>query len=124
MCHLPGHHPRLGDAILATARDFGKGPGRALAVSRASLSGVQLLYVLVGLAGCGWLLPEVGGWYLDHRQGAAKSVGAAAILIGYLFLMVTLAIIWVVRIRHLLRTPGIAETRCYGRQILPGGVKR
>ena len=46
---------------------------------------------------------KVGGWYLEHRQGTVKSVGAAAILIGYLFLIVTLAIIWVVRVRHLLR---------------------
>lgn len=59
--------------------------------------------ILLGLTGCGWLLLKIGGWYFDRRSRTAKSVGAATILIGFAFLIAALAIIWVVRIRHLLR---------------------
>lgn len=61
------------------------------------------MVILVGLAGCGWLLLKVGGWYFERRQGTAKSAGAATILVGFVFLIAALAIIWFFRIRHLVR---------------------
>ena len=61
------------------------------------------LALLLGLTGCGLLLLKIGGWYFEHRGGTARSVGAAATLIGLTLLLAALAIIWVVRIRHLLR---------------------
>jgi hypothetical protein len=57
----------------------------------------------LGLAGCGLLLLKIGGWYFEHRSGTTRSVGAAATLVGATLLIAALAIIWVVRIRHLLR---------------------
>ena len=45
---------------------------------------------------------KIGGWYFEHRSGSAVSVGAAATLIGFTLLIDAFAIIWVVRIRHLL----------------------
>lgn len=63
----------------------------------------MIVVVLVGLTGCGWLLLKIGGWYFEHRQGTVKSVGAATILIGFMFLIAALAIIWFFRIRHLVR---------------------
>jgi hypothetical protein len=62
--------------------------------------------LLLGLTGCGLLLLKIGGWYFEHRNGSAQSVGAAATLIGLTLLIAALAIIWVVRIRHLLRWSG------------------
>jgi hypothetical protein len=59
--------------------------------------------LLLGLTGCGLLLLKIGGWYFDQRSGTARSVGAAATLIGLTLLIAALAIIWAVRIRHLLR---------------------
>jgi len=59
--------------------------------------------LLLGLTGCGLLLLKIGGWYFEHSSGPAQSVGAAATLVGLSLLIVALAIIWVVRIRHLLR---------------------
>ena len=61
------------------------------------------LALLLGLTGCGLLLLKIGGWYFEQRGGTARSVGAAATLIGLTLLIAALAIIWVVRIRHLLR---------------------
>jgi hypothetical protein len=60
------------------------------------------LALLLGLTGRGLLLLKIGGWYFDHRSGTAQSAGAAATLIGLTLLIASLAIIWVVRIRHLL----------------------
>jgi hypothetical protein len=59
--------------------------------------------LLLGLTGGGLLLLKVGGWSFEHRSGTAKSAGAAATLIGFALLIAAVAIIWVVRIRHLLR---------------------
>jgi hypothetical protein len=58
------------------------------------------LTILFSLAGSGFLLVMIGGWYFEHRQGTAKSVGAAAMLIGSAFLIVFLGIYWFLRIRH------------------------
>jgi hypothetical protein len=64
---------------------------------------VTLIAVLLGVTGAGILLLKVGGWYFEHRSGSAKSVGAAGVLIGFAFLILAIAIIWVVRIQHLFR---------------------
>jgi len=61
------------------------------------------LALLLDLTGGGLLLLKIGGWYFEHRSGTSRSVGAAATLIGLTLLFAALAIIWVVRIRHLLR---------------------
>jgi hypothetical protein len=58
--------------------------------------------VLLSLTGCGLLLLKIGGWYFDHRSGNAKSVGAATILVGFVLLIATLVMIWIIRIHHLL----------------------
>jgi hypothetical protein len=72
---------------------------------RANLSTMQWtsIALLLGLTGCGLLLLKIGGWYFEHRNGTDQSRGAAATLVGLSLLIVALAIIWVVRIRHLLR---------------------
>jgi hypothetical protein len=62
--------------------------------------------LLLVLAGCGLLLLKIGGWYFERRSRNARSVGAAATLIGLTLLIAALAIIWVVRIRHLLHYIG------------------
>ena len=59
--------------------------------------------LLLSLTGGGFLLLKLGGWYFEHKSGTAKSVGAAATLIGFALLISALAIIWIVRIRHLFR---------------------
>jgi hypothetical protein len=72
---------------------------------RANLSTMQWnsIALLLALTGCGLLLLKIGAWYFEHRSGTAQSGGAAATLIGLTLLIAALAIIWVVRIRHLLR---------------------
>ena len=64
---------------------------------------MQVVAILLGLTGCGWLLIKIGAWYFEHRQGAAKSLGAATVLTGVVFLITALAIIWILRILHLFR---------------------
>ncbi len=55
-----------------------------------------------GLGGFGLLLFYAGRWYFDRSGGTAKSVAAAAIVVGFAFMILSLAAIWVIRIRHLL----------------------
>jgi len=51
------------------------------------------LALLLGLTGCGLLLLKIGGeWYFDHRGGTARSVGAAATLIGLTLLCTELPV--------------------------------
>jgi hypothetical protein len=40
---------------------------------------VQVVVILLGLTGCGWLLLKIGALYFEHKQGTAKSLGAATI---------------------------------------------
>jgi uncharacterized BrkB/YihY/UPF0761 family membrane protein len=62
---------------------------------------VALIAALVTSAGI--LILKVGSWYFDRKSGTGKSVGAAGVLIGFAFLIIALAIIWVARIQHLFR---------------------
>jgi hypothetical protein len=59
--------------------------------------------VLLGLVGSGLLLLKGGEWYLGHRSGHAKSMGATSLLAGAALLILAEAIIWIDRIRHLLK---------------------
>jgi len=61
------------------------------------------LAILLGLTGSGVLLLKVGGWYFEHKSGSTKSMGAASVLVGAGLLILGLTIIWIERIRHLLR---------------------
>jgi hypothetical protein len=57
--------------------------------------------LLLGLTGCGLLLLRIGEYYFQHKWRAPKSVGVAATLVGVIFLIAALAMVWVDRIRHL-----------------------
>jgi len=65
--------------------------------------GVTFVAALLGLTGLGVALLKVGGYYFEHKGGSTKSVGAAAALVGFAFLVVAIAIVWLVRIQHMFR---------------------
>jgi hypothetical protein len=72
----------------------------------AFILGATLLAVLFGLTGCGVLLLRVCGWQFDHKNGTARTLGGAGVLLGFAFVFAALIIVWIIRIHHLFRWLG------------------